>query len=221
MNYAWQRNPHELLRLAGLPHPTCAVEEARFVAALADMQPAELGTLAMVVGGFLDGISGHAHAVALNYPQVLRELPTPHRVFFRQHQEGAAVRHLVELFAARGQQVLLIGHSWGGDAAVNAVARRTDAPIALLGTLDPVSRKGPPAVTPPSVRYWLNVYVDYRTASWCERSNIIARIGGPWEAVPAAHRNIPSQVIHHDALGLFTGGVEAACLACGRVGERG
>ena len=36
----------------------------------------------------------------------------------------------------------LIGHSWGGDAAVNLVARKLDAPIDLLISLDPAIAQG-------------------------------------------------------------------------------
>ncbi|MCO6538130.1 MAG: hypothetical protein J6567_09245 [Gilliamella sp.] len=58
-------------------------------------------------------------------------------------------------------------------------------------TLDPVSRSK-------NVKRWLNVYVDYKTASWWRFDNLIARIGGPWEECQNADENM---IINKDIRG--------------------
>ncbi|MFQ1000069.1 hypothetical protein [Gilliamella sp. ESL0232] len=58
-------------------------------------------------------------------------------------------------------------------------------------TLDPVSRSK-------NVKRWLNVYVDYKTASWWRSDNLIARIGGPWEECQNADENM---IINKDRKG--------------------
>lgn len=85
---------------------------------------------------------------------------------------------IVNIYASKGHSVALIGHSWGGDAAVNLVARKLDAPIDLLISLDPVSRKGAPRRKIPNVRHWLNIHIDYSQSTWLDIPNLVARIGG-------------------------------------------
>ena len=99
----------------------------------------------------------------------------------------------------------LIGHSWGGDAAVNLVARKLDAPIDLLISLDPVSRKGAPRRKLPNVRHWLNIHIDYSRSTWFDIPNLVARIGGPWEAAETADANVscPPDMTHAWAWGMF------------------
>ena len=99
----------------------------------------------------------------------------------------------------------LIGHSWGGDAAGNLVARKLDAPIDLLISLDPVSRKGAPRRKIPNVRHWLNIHIDYSQSTWLDIPNLVARIGGPWEAAENADVNVscPPDMTHAWAWGMF------------------
>jgi len=101
--------------------------------------------------------------------------------------------------------VALIGHSWGGDAAVNLVARKLNAPIDLLISLDPVSRKGAPRRRLPNVRHWLNIHIDYSQSTWFDIPNLVARIGGPWEAAENADVNVscPPDMTHAWAWGMF------------------
>lgn len=221
MNYARARNPQHLLQriftdpqkyllAAGAEglHLTDRKTEALFIRQLHTLSHADLQPLIIVVGGFKDGLQGHAYRIIQNFPLAVHET---HDIYYREHYEGRQVRELVELYRHRGLAVSLIGHSWGGDAVVHAVAMRTAATIDMLMTLDPVSRKPIPQHTLANVRHWVNVYVDYTKVSTLHSSNIVARIGGPWELVPAATVNLlaPGSINHENTLGLFamTGGV--------------
>ena len=234
VNHDFQRNPQRLIRLLGFeqssaPAPRSWPEQAlaqaldwalpwarvtpapaplrsqrvedAFCAAVRTLEPTSLRPLLLLLGGFLDGRLGNAYSLVARWPQELAV-----DFFFREHPEGAAARRLVELYVRKGLPVILMGHSWGADAAVNAVARRLDVPIDLLVTLDPVSRKGPPAQLA-HVRHWINVYVDYACASWRVPSYIVARLGGPWGPVLAAHENYRAspQVSHDDVGALISG----------------
>lgn len=224
MNYLYQRNPERLVRKLGfvpdaaptpkpapspvfphgLPAAATPLESAQleqdFMVALHGLDEEHLGELVVVMGGFMDGSLANGYAICATYPQSLRQL---HDVFYREHPEGNAVRELVELYRHRGKRVVLIGHSWGGDAVVHAVARKTRALIHLLVTLDPVSRKKAPAKPLDNVQHWLNVYVDYTTATWANSSNLTARIGGPWQFVRAAHENVCCSHNHDAAHAMF------------------
>lgn len=211
MNFHFQRNPRRLMALTGCETIRNRTEERTFLARLRASEPetVPLRPLVLVIGGFLDQLLANSYAVSRLYPDDLR---ARHDVFFREHAEGRDMRILVEHYAGRGLPVALIGHSWGGDAAVNAVAAKTAARIDLLITLDPVSRKGPPAESLPNVGLWLNIHVDYAAAALCNVSNMVGRIGGPWQAVRAAHRNVacPRDVDHAHAIAMFRRCGEAA-----------
>ena len=213
MNYTYLRNPERLvdalgygssappgrkagIRLSGRRH------ERAFMDTLHLQEAETFRDLLVVVGGFMDGLLGHAYTICLELPEDLR---AGHDVYYREHYEGRDVRELVELYRHRGKSVAVVGHSWGGHAAVHNVARKTGAAIHLLVTLDPVSRRGTPEKRPINVRRWLNVYVDYSKARRLQRSNIIARIGGPWQHVSTAHVNraCDPAIDHHRAGTMF------------------
>ena len=202
MNFTFQRNPQRLLDLCGFSAIRDRQEEKAFLAKARTLDNAAFRPLLLVVGGFIDQILGNSYAVSARCPNDLRER---HDIWFREHYEGRRMRELAAFYAAKGQPIRLIGHSWGGDAVVNAVARKVDAPIDLLITLDPVSRKGPPRQRLANVRHWLNIYIDYSRSAWFDIPNIVARIGGPWEGVACADRNIacPPAMTHAWAWGMF------------------
>ncbi len=210
IRYELQRNPLNLLDRLKKASPRTAAEEKGLLNSLRGLDKTEFRPLVVVVGGFLDGLMQHAYGIVGQWPSSSSQ--TCH-VFYRQHHEGLAVLNLVNMYAMQGQPVLLIGHSWGADAVVNAVAKRTDAAICFVATLDPVSRKGPPNDRLPHVGQWINAYVDYRVTPLWKRSTIIARIGGPWEQVSVADENIVCPCLHHEAIKLFAGRVQDACLA--------
>lgn len=203
MNFTFQRNPQRLIEWAGMTAIRNRKQERAFLEKLDSIDAEMLRPLVLVVGGFLDQILANSYAVSKYYPDDLRDV---HDVWFREHYEGRSMRRLVEWYGARGKPVALIGHSWGGDAVTNAIARRVSVPVGELVTLDPVSRKGPPCQKIPNVGHWLNIHVDYKITSLFNISNIVARIGGPWEAVPAADTNIacPAGMTHAWALTMFT-----------------
>lgn len=202
MNFTFQRNPARLLELCGFSDIRDRAHEKAFLETLQTLDETKLRPLVLVIGGFIDQILGNSYSVSRKYPADLRE---KHDVWFREHYEGRAMRKLVNLYADQGKPVVLIGHSWGGDAAVNAVAKKGGAPIELLISLDPVSRKGPPRRKLPNVRHWLNIHIDYSQSTWFDIPNLVARIGGPWEHVEAADVNIscPPQLTHAWAWGMF------------------
>ena len=194
LNYRHARNPKRLLQLCAVDQNIAShADEQLFFSRLSSLPAAQLRPLLLVTGGFMDGLRGYSHSIARTCPPDISERCD---IFYRQHQEQRAIAELITLYAERGLPTIVVGHSWGADAAVQAIRRRHSL-VDLLVTLDPVSRKGPPQNLP-TVRYWLNVYVDYNTASWLEQSNDIARIGGPWKHVAAADENlICSPGIHH------------------------
>ena len=202
MNFTFQRNPPRLLALCGLSEVRDRGQEKRFMEKVRTLDAEAFRPLVLVVGGFSDQYLGNSYAVSARYPADLR---ARHDVWFREHYEGRKMRALVKLYASKGKPILLIGHSWGGDAAVNAVARKSGVPVELLISLDPVSRKGPPRAKLPNVRRWLNVHIDYSRSTWLDIPNLVARIGGPWEAVRAADVNIacPANMTHAWAWGMF------------------
>ncbi|WNG26723.1 hypothetical protein F0U62_23930 [Cystobacter fuscus] len=83
--------------------------------------------------------------------------------------------------------IAVVGHSYGGSAAVNAAQsldrmKQTEQVlllyIDLMITLDPVSRlHSCPSKRPESVRYWINIDADEGKFSM---NNLIASIGGNW-----------------------------------------
>lgn len=175
MNFTFQRNPERLLDLCGLSPIRDRRQEKLFMEKAAALDARDLRPLVLVIGGFLDQILGNSYAVSARYPADLR---ARHDVWFREHYESRKMRDIVNIYASKGHSVALIGHSWGGDAAVNLVARKLDAPIDLLISLDPVSRKGAPRRKIPNVRHWLNIHIDYSQSTWLDIPNLVARIGG-------------------------------------------
>lgn len=202
MNFTFQRNPERLLDLCGMPSIRDRRQEKLFMEKAAALDAQDLRPLVLVIGGFLDQVLGNSYAVSARYPADLR---ARHDVWFREHYESRKMRDIVNLYASKGHSVALIGHSWGGDAAVNLVARKLDAPIDLLISLDPVSRKGAPRRKIPNVRHWLNIHIDYSQSTWLDIPNLVARIGGPWEAAENADVNVscPPDMTHAWAWGMF------------------
>lgn len=202
MNFFFQRNPRHLVEQAGMLGVYGPEEEKIFLSRVEALDAALLRPLVLVVGGFMDQVLANSYAVSEQYPA---DLAARHDVWFREYYEARFMRNLVHFYAKRGKPVAIIGHSWGGDAAVNAVSRKVPDAIELLVTLDPVSRKGPPRRRLSNVRYWLNIYIDYASTTWLDVPNLVARIGGPWGYAPTADANIscPPEMTHAWAIGMF------------------
>jgi len=102
------------------------------------------------------------------------------------------------------EKICIIGHSWGGDVAMQACRDlETDGKkVAVLATPDavdqPASHLFGNRSKPTNVANWINVYVNYSKAS-TGVANTIARIGGPWGACPGASANYEYPYIGGDA----------------------
>jgi pimeloyl-ACP methyl ester carboxylesterase len=138
-------------------------------------------------GGFLDEALMHMYSTCVQYCNA--GYSAYQDIYFRPFHTPDIMRELVESYAAAGQKTALIGHSWGGDAVVNGVALKTRAAIAVLATLDPVSRKGAPVSKPSNVGKFINAYIDYSRAARANAPNAVARVGRPWQRVPCADEN--------------------------------
>lgn len=110
-------------------------------------------------------------------------------VSYSEHGGGKVPPVMKKWFEA-GQKIVLVGHSWGGDRVIRLAEDNPQINIALLVTLDPVSRsKNGQQAKPNNVKRWLNVYIDYKVADLSSANNI-ARVGGAWEACQNADINI-------------------------------
>lgn len=91
-------------------------------------------TTTFYVGGGGDGYLGKSNAIVQGY--ALRQRRSK---FFMHFQSAALQRAMIEA-EARGDALVLIGHSWGGDAIIDLMRdRRTPRPE-LIVTVDPVGR---------------------------------------------------------------------------------
>lgn len=145
--------------------------------------------LVVFIGGFADEISKVMLETCENY-KIIHD--SYQDIYYRPHDQGEVVLDFVEKYAAAGQKVAIIGHSWGGNTAVNSVAMKTKAKIDILATLDPVDKLGnkiAPASKPDNVLKYINVYINYLEAETSSLANSVARAGGPWQNVACADKN--------------------------------
>lgn len=98
--------------------------------------------------------------------------------------------------------VVLLGHSYGGSAIMDALRAlpevRHDGHVVVV-TLDPVScrERSRPRERAPMVDYWLNVYCSpYRNVR-----DVAAWLGGPWGECPQADENLAFSGQQRDAAG--------------------
>jgi pimeloyl-ACP methyl ester carboxylesterase len=76
-----------------------------------------------------------------------------------EHYSAAEIQPQAARAIAAGQQLVLVGHSWGAHAALN-VAAAIRGSVPLLVTIDPNWFPTPPTV-PPNVDVALNYYQDF------------------------------------------------------------
>lgn len=132
-------------------------------------------------------------------------------VGYGTYKTGGALKSLALHWISKGQKVVFVGHSYGGDAVMDVARELSDMgkEIELVVTLDPVSLTGPRAnqPKPKGVKHWLNVYVPYdnyrpkrdnflnsdsgySSPKYRSRfANDIAMAGGPWEYCKHADDN--------------------------------
>lgn len=95
--------------------------------------------------------------------------------------------------------VVLVGHSYGGSAIMDALRGVADVPHTgkvLVLTVDPVSRRerSKPRERAPQVDYWINTYCyPYRNVR-----DAAARLGGPWRECPQADVNMRFSALQRD-----------------------
>lgn len=98
--------------------------------------------------------------------------------------------------------VVLLGHSYGGSAIMDALRQLDDVPHSgqvLVVTLDPVSRRerSKPRERAPMVDFWVNAYCrPYRNVR-----DVVAWLGGPWGCCPQADANVAYSGEQRDAEG--------------------
>lgn len=98
--------------------------------------------------------------------------------------------------------VVLVGHSYGGSAIMDALRGVADAPHegkVLVLTVDPVSRRkrSKPRERAPQVDFWINSYCyPYRNVR-----DVAARLGGPWRECPQADINLRFSALQRDSEG--------------------
>ena len=78
---------------------------------------------------------------------------------------------------SKNDEIILIGHSYGGDTAENVAHDITDRTLDKLITLDPVSFWDFSGSKPESVNNWYNVIAEDDQYTW---NDFIADVGGQW-----------------------------------------
>ena len=90
-----------------------------------------------------------------------------------------------------GADLVLLGHSYGGSAIMDALRHVQDVPHTgkvLVATIDPVSRRSRslPRKRAPQVDFWVNAYCEpYRDVQ-----DVAAWLGGPWGRCEQAEVNL-------------------------------
>ncbi len=162
--------------------------------------PAEQADVAVIfIGGFAEKVAARFRRLYESTPT----LPAQGRQL-RAHycwdggqgnvlfHSTARIRRDLEVFFALNPQadLVIIGHSYGGSAAMDVV-RHLKGPHGriLVATVDPVSRRERtrPGERPAGVEFWVNAYCsDYEDVK-----DSIAWVGGAWRHCPQADVNVP------------------------------
>lgn len=163
--------------------------------------PAEKADVAVIfVGGFSEQVLLHFRSVYEQMPPLpcqgrqLRayyawDSGTGNLLF---HSTWKLQRDLRAFLAVNpAADVVLLGHSYGGSAIMDALRQLDDVPHTgkvLVATLDPVSRRerSKPRERAPMVDFWVNAYCSpYRNVR-----DVAAWLGGPWGHCPQADENM-------------------------------
>ena len=174
--------------------------------------PAEKADVAVIfVGGFTEQVLLHFREVYEKTPLLPckgRQLRAYYawdsgtgNLFF--HSTWKLQRDLRAFLAVNPQaDVVLLGHSYGGSAIMDALRNIEDVPHTgkvLVVTLDPVSRRerSKPRERAAMVDYWVNSYCSpYRNVR-----DVAAWMGGPWGECPQADANVAYSGQNRDAEG--------------------
>lgn len=91
-------------------------------------------TVVFYVGGGCDGYCGRDFTIVQSHAHQRRQS------HFFMHFQSAAIRAAMVEAKARGNAIVLIGHSWGGDAVIDLMLDRETPRPDLIVTVDPVGR---------------------------------------------------------------------------------
>lgn len=143
--------------------------------------PGENRAVVVFVGGLADRLNRNVVRLFCGYDAAWERT---RKLYFAFDDDPRAVRDSILRSAGSGARrapVVLVGHSYGGDAARRlADSLAADADVRLLVTLDPVSREweGRAAPRPAGVARWINVRVGSSPGlSSCGLAGIV---GGAW-----------------------------------------
>ncbi len=161
--------------------------------------------LIVFFGGFFDerteNVKGWASSVRYGNDDVTT-------MYFGWADRSEAVAGVIDHLNEHPQSpVILVGHSYGGDTALNVASDlsqlETPVSVQLVVTLDPVSRisrgtfRGD--LKSKNVEQWINVW----TSNLANRSDVIAVIGGRWGECDEADENIQVDLSHEDSYSMF------------------
>lgn len=135
------------------------------------------------IGGALDDWNRNLQRVFCAYDA---RWERTRKLYFLHTADTDELRREV-LEQAAGGPIILVGHSYGADAAYHlAQALAEEDSVALLLTLDPVSTFGEARAVPRplGVRKWINVRVG--SGVGLSSCGIVGALGGAWAAQPAA-----------------------------------
>ena len=163
---------------------TLSVSDAKFMASVLGINP----NRPIFIGGGGDGYT-------LGFVDSVQSYATTNNDNFYTHYDTSKIDYNIEIAAALGQPVIIVGHSWGADAAFNAsvYAISRGINVNLLATMDPVgdsysstqyASKVNDIITS-SGGTWVDVQATYRDNKTFLSENplngdLVARIGGPW-----------------------------------------
>lgn len=165
--------------------------------------------LVMFVGGAMD--TKFKPILSEVFPRYNRLNEHYQDIGYSTYKAIGALISLALHWQSKRQKVVLVGHSYGGDAVMDAARTLSDMgkDVELVITLDPVSMIAPRAnqPKPKRVKRWLNIYVPYdkyrpihddfmnsetgyvSPKSKATLANDIAMLGSPWEECKYADYN--------------------------------
>ncbi|HEU0302227.1 MAG TPA: hypothetical protein VFR37_22410 [Longimicrobium sp.] len=153
--------------------------------------PGEARPVVVFIGGFADALNRNVARVFCGYDAAWERT---HKLYFPYDGDPRAIRDAVVRHAgtgAEGAPVVLVGHSYGGDAAHRlADSLAADVDVRVLVTLDPVSGEwqGRAAPRPAGVERWINVRVG--SAPGLSSCGLTGMVGGAWGPQTAADADL-------------------------------
>lgn len=143
--------------------------------------PGAAGPVVVFIGGFADALNRNVVRLFCGYDAAWERTQ---KLYFSYDEDPRVIRDAIAQRAGTGAErapVVLVGHSYGGDAAHRlADSLAADADVRLLVTLDPVSGQwqGRAAPRPAGVERWINVRVG--SMPGLSSCGLAGALGGAW-----------------------------------------